>query len=63
MMSNETIPRTALRPVDELGRSGRLASLPEGPHDADFEPARLHDWQELLPAMAECARLWKFESV
>ena len=29
------------------------------PNGADFDPATLHDWQEMLPAMAERARAWE----
>lgn len=28
------------------------------PNGADFDPATLHDWPEMLPALAERARAW-----
>jgi hypothetical protein len=28
------------------------------PNGADFDPATLHDWPEILPAMIERARAW-----
>lgn len=31
------------------------------PNGADFDPATLHDWPELLPAMEERARSWESE--
>lgn len=33
------------------------------PNGADFDPATLHDWPDLLPAMAERARAWESESI
>jgi hypothetical protein len=29
------------------------------PNGADFDPATLHDWPELLPAMESRVRQWK----
>ena len=29
------------------------------PNGADFDPATLHDWPEMLPAMAEQAKAWE----
>jgi hypothetical protein len=29
------------------------------PNGADFDPATLHDWPEMLPAIAERARAWE----
>lgn len=29
------------------------------PNGADFDPATLHDWPEVAPAMLEMARQWK----
>ncbi|MGI8909218.1 MAG: DUF2442 domain-containing protein [Rubrobacteraceae bacterium] len=29
------------------------------PNGADFDPATLHDWTELLPAMKDCVQQWK----
>ncbi len=29
------------------------------PNGADFDPATLHDWPELLPAMKDHAQQWK----
>jgi len=31
------------------------------PNGADFDPATLHDWPDLLPAMEERARTWESE--
>ena len=33
------------------------------PNGADFDPATLHDWPDLLPAMEERARSWESEGV
>ena len=33
------------------------------PNGADFDPATLHDWPDLLPAMKERARSWESEGV
>ena len=33
------------------------------PNGADFDPATLHDWTDLLPAMEERARSWESEGV
>ena len=33
------------------------------PNGAAFDPATLHDWPDLLPAMEERARSWEAESV
>jgi len=33
------------------------------PNGADFDPATLHDWPDLLPAMEERARSWESEDV
>ncbi len=33
------------------------------PNGADFDPATLHDWPDLLPAMADRARAWESESI
>ncbi|MEX0670471.1 MAG: DUF2442 domain-containing protein [Pirellulales bacterium] len=32
------------------------------PNGADFDPATLHDWQKMLPAMSERARAWEASS-
>jgi hypothetical protein len=33
------------------------------PNGADFDPATLHDWPELLPAMEARAQLWESDGV
>lgn len=33
------------------------------PNGADFDPATLHDWPDLLPAMTERTRVWESESI
>jgi hypothetical protein len=33
------------------------------PNGADFDPATLHDWPDLLPSMEERARSWESEGV
>ena len=33
------------------------------PNGADFDPATLHDWPDVLPAMAERAKAWESEAV
>jgi len=33
------------------------------PNGADFDPATLHDWPDLLPAMVKRARAWDSESI
>lgn len=33
------------------------------PNGADFDPATLYDWPDLLPAMVERARAWDSESI
>ena len=33
------------------------------PNGADFDPATLHDWPDLLPAMEKRARSWESEGV
>lgn len=32
------------------------------PNGADFDPATLHDWPDLLPAMAERAKAWESDT-
>lgn len=50
-------------PLRDLGLFNQVRLDPEvhtlvWPNGADFDPATLHDWPEILPAMAERARAW-----
>lgn len=54
-------------PLRDLGFFNQFRLDPEvhtlvWPNGADFDPATLHDWAEVLPAMAERARAWEASS-
>lgn len=51
-------------PLRDRGQFDRVRADPEAPtlvwpNGADFDPATLHDWPELLPAMKARVERWR----